>query len=112
MINTIDDFLGTAEPCASFHDARLISVQINYDQRELVSNWSLYVGDPESERERTRPGRLSFSGLLFWVVEPYGQVLDGSRPWLTSYGSLLEAGTDLAKELSERVPQGASAWYL
>jgi hypothetical protein len=50
--------------------------------------------------------------LSFWVVEPRGQILDGSMPWLTSDGPLLEAGTDLAKELSERVPPGASAWYL
>jgi hypothetical protein len=115
MTNSIDDFLGRAEPCASFHDARLISVQINYEQRELVSDWELCVGDPAPEsadRERTRRGRLRLSGVFFWVVEPHDQVLDGSMPWLTSDGPLLEAGTDLAKELAERVPRGAAAWYL
>jgi hypothetical protein len=38
-------------------------------------------------------------------------LLDGSPPWLTSAGPLLEAGTPLAKELSKRVPEGAAAWY-
>jgi hypothetical protein len=116
MIDSIDDFLGTDEPCATFHDARLISAEINYEKGELVSDWDLCVGDPHSPdlaaRQRTRRGRLRCGGLSFWVVEPRGQILDGSMPWLTSDGPLLEAGTDLAKELSERVPPGASAWYL
>jgi len=37
---------------------------------------------------------------------------DSSTPWLTSDGPLLEAGTALAKQLSERVPAAASAWYV
>jgi hypothetical protein len=116
MIDSIDDFLGPEEPCATFHDARLISVEINYERRELASEWELCVGDPESPelaaRERTRRGRLLCSGLCFWVVEPHDPILDGSMPWVTSDGPLLEAGTDLAKQLCARVPPGASAWYL
>jgi hypothetical protein len=119
MVKNIDSFLDAQEPCASFHDALLLSLQINYGRRELVSDWQLCVGNPEApaemDRERTRRGRLRLSGLLFWVVEPlepHRQILDGTTPWLTSDGPLLDAGTALSKTLSEDVPPGAIAWYL
>ena len=119
MTNNIDNFLGTEEPCASFHDARLVSAQINYEQRELVSDWELCVGNPNAPElaasERTRRGRLRLIGLAFWVMEclePQGHILDGYMPWLARDGPLIEAGTDLSRELSARVPEGSSAWYL
>jgi hypothetical protein len=115
MTSTIDFFLDNEEPCASFHDARLISLNLNYERRELVSEWQLCVGNPDaperSKRERSRRGRLRFTGAFFWIIDPHEGLLDGSPPWLTSAGPLLEAGTPLAKELSKRVPEGAAAWY-
>jgi hypothetical protein len=116
MISTIDGFLGPEEACASFHDARLLSLQINYEKRELISEWELCVGDSEaterSDRERTRRGKLQLSGLSFWVVEPHGHLLIDSMPWLASDGPLLDAGTETSKELAKHVPSGASAWYM
>jgi hypothetical protein len=114
---SLDAFLGEEEPCAGFHDARLVSLQINYEQRELLSEWEVCVGDPDApglaERERCRRGRLRFTGLCFWVVDPPNGLLDGSYlPWLTSDGPLSEAGTDTARRLAEILPSGASAWYL
>ena len=116
LANTIDSFLDNEEPCASFHDAGLISLNIDYERRELISEWQLCVGDPDApepaDRERTRRGRLRFSGVFFWIVEPHQGLLDGTPPWLTNDGPLLDAGTPLAETLSKRVPPGAVAWYL
>jgi len=116
MIDSFDRFLGAEEPCACFHDAMLVSLQIHYERRELISEWRLYVGDatdPDRDvRERMRCGRLRLTGLAFWVVEPHDELLDGRGPWLVSDGPLLDAGTDRARELSKLVPPGASAWYL
>jgi len=87
--------------------------QINYEQRELVSDWELCVGSPNAPelaaRERTRRGRLRLIGLAFWVIEtlePQGNILGGYMPWVARDGPLLEAGTDLSRELSARVPPG------
>lgn len=113
---SLDSLLDHQEARASFHDARLCSLQIDYERRELISEWLLCAGDPEaaepSNRERMRRGRLQLSGLLFWIVEPHDEILDGTIPWLTSYGPLSEAGTPLAEALLKRVPAGAIAWYL
>jgi hypothetical protein len=116
LLTTIDSFLDKEEPCATFHDALLISLHIDYERREVSTEWSICVGDPaESElenRERRRRGRLRLMGVVFWTVEPEGGLLDGRPPWLTSDGPLSQAGTPTAHELSKRVPPEATSWYL
>jgi hypothetical protein len=116
MIDGLDCLLGTEERCATFHDAQLISLRIDYESRELVSDWELCIGDPdaadESSREATRRGRLRLTGLSLWGIEPPHELLDGSRPWLASDGPLLDVNTDTARELAKLVPPGASALYL
>ena len=113
---SLDTFLGPEEPCATFHDAELLSLRIDYERRELLSEWELCVGDPgapsQAERERRRRGRLRFTGLCFWVVEPPQEPLDGTRPWLTSDGPLLDVRTESTKRLADLLPPGASGWYL
>jgi hypothetical protein len=114
---TLGAFLGHEEPCATFHDAELLSLVINYERRDLVLEWVLSVGNPDSpspaERERKRRGRLCFTGLCFWVLDPPGELLDESGlPWLTSDGALADAQTDTARRLAGLLPAGASGWYL
>jgi len=91
-------------------------VLVHYERRELVSEWELCVGSPEArelaDRERTRRGRLRFTGVFFWIVEPHEDLLDDSPPWLTNDGPLLDAGTPVAEALSKRVLSGATALYL
>jgi hypothetical protein len=114
---TLDAFLGHEEPCATFHDAELLSLLIDYERRELVSEWVLSVGDPDApsavERERTRRGRLRFSGLCFWVLDSPAALPDESGlPWLTSSGPLADAQTDTAKRLAGLLPPATSGWFL
>ena len=115
LLTTIDSFLDKEEPCATFHDALLISLRIDYERREVTTEWNICVGDPAASPgnpERRRRGRLRLMGVVFWTVEPEGGLLDGTPPWLTSDGPLSEAGTPTALELSKRVPPGATSWYL
>jgi hypothetical protein len=69
----LGDLLGAEEPHATWHHADLLSVEIDYVQRQLVSVWDLLVGDATSnnpsEGERVRRGRLVLTGLLFWATE-------------------------------------------
>jgi hypothetical protein len=102
--NSLDGFLPQDEPGATFHDANLLSLLIDYGRKELPSEWSICVGDPDAaglmERERRRRGRLRFKGLYFWVVEPPENLEDKSRvAWLTSNGPLSDAKTDSATGL-------------
>jgi hypothetical protein len=114
---SLDAFLGAEEPCATFHDAKLVSLLIDYERMELLSEWQLCVGDPRAPdrpgQERSRRGRLRFTGLCFWVVDPPEGLLNGSHlPWLTSDGPLADARTDTAKKLAGLLPSEAKGWYL
>jgi hypothetical protein len=96
---SLDDFLGPEEVCATFHDASLVSLVVDFERKEL--------------RERRRRGRLRFTGLRFWVVDPPDQPLHGSSlPWLTSDGPLLDARTEAATRLAKLLSPGVSGWYL
>jgi hypothetical protein len=114
--NSLDDFLLQDEPSATFHDAELLSLFIDYDRKELLSEWIICVGDPDAdrvERERRRRCRLRFKGLCFWVVEPPRNLEDKSRlPWLTSDGPLAEAKTAEANRLAAILRPDAFGMYL
>ena len=113
----LDNLLAPAEPHGTFHDAMLRCLAINYEEATCAAEFEFHVGDPnasnKAERERTRVGCLSFTGLLFWVSEPPGDVPTepGGSAWLTSDGPLSEAPTEVGKSLSVRVPPKAEAWY-
>ena len=112
----LDGFLGDEEPHATFHDALLVAVSLDYRNDEAVTTWEICVGDPDDSmrtvRERRRTGRLVFSGVAFWVVDPPGS-LDArpGLPRLTQSGRLSDAPTDTAKRLARRLPADASGWY-
>jgi len=114
----LDDLLGPTEPFASFHDAALSVLHIDYEARSLVAEFELCVGDPDAAdrtaRERSRRGRLRLSGLILWAVEPPD--LTGPpavrRPWLTSDGPLDEAPTDAGKGLAGALASDIYCWYL
>jgi hypothetical protein len=112
----MDDLLDEEEPFGTFHDAGLLSVEVDYRTRELTALWSLFVGDPDAPkpaRERQREGRLRLHGLLFWVVEPPSAPTSRDRtPWLTANGPLYEAPTAVGRGLAQSVPPGAVGWYL
>ena len=107
----LDDLLGTTEPHATFHDASLLALRIDYGSRDATLDWELFAGDPDtSERKRTRRARLKLSGLVFWEVEPFHDA--GELPDLADDGPLTALNLPRAMELSRNIPPGALAWYL
>ncbi len=113
----LDGLLGHEEPHATFHDAELLAIRIDYEKRELVARWRLCVGDPDAaekaNRERQREGVLTLQGLAFWCDEP-APAVDGNLepPWLTADGPLSDAPTETGRELAMRLPADTSGWYL
>ncbi|HYN04284.1 MAG TPA: hypothetical protein VE359_17680 [Vicinamibacteria bacterium] len=114
--NGLDGLLGKTEPHATFRDARLVAVSLDYRSNEAITTWELCVGDPDDSmraaRERRRTGRLILSGVAFWVIDPPG-ALDArpGLPWLTGSGPLSELSTEVGKKLARLLPTGASGWY-
>jgi hypothetical protein len=112
-----DSLLGKQEPTGSFHDALLISVEVDYAMSSLVAEFSILVGDPvaadEAARERRRRGRLRLSGLLHWSLEPSAAAASPKGPlWLTSDGRLDQAPTEVGLAISTALPADCIAWYL
>jgi len=56
------------------HDAKLLSLAIDYPRQRLTLDLRIDVGDPDAPdaaaREARRPVRLVFTGLVLCVVDP------------------------------------------
>jgi hypothetical protein len=112
----LDSLLDGKEPHATFHDAELLSVQVDYRRRELIAMWRVCVGDPNAndraERERRREARVTLHDLAIWAMEPPAK-LDpaGGPPWLTADGPLEKSTTTTGQSLAKLLPAGARGWY-
>jgi len=74
MNASLDSLLGDVEPMASFHDAQLIRLRIDFKAATLEADFSICVGDPDAplllDRRRWRSGCLRLSGVRHWSLEP------------------------------------------
>jgi len=90
------DALLHGERHATFHDAALLSIDVDYRARRLVANFEISVGDPDAQdqvtRERRRRGELVIEGLKVWALEPPGELTADTSGglWLTSDGPLAD----------------------
>jgi hypothetical protein len=111
----LDRILDGQEPHATFRDACLVGLGLDYRNNEAVATWNLCVGDPDDSmrvaRERRRTGRLVLSGLAFWVIDP-PMALDTrpGLPWLTEAVPLSEAPTETGRRLARLLPDGTTGW--
>jgi len=107
-----------AEPFASFHDATLSNIHIDYDQRTLSAEFELSVGNPDgtsqAERERTRRAHLNLSDLILWGIEaPDNRDVNNWGPlWLVHDCIMEEATTEKGKELSITLGPDVYAWCM
>lgn len=113
----LEGLLGGEEPHATFHDACLLDIAVNYDARLLSAHIEVCVGDPESTiewvRERRRLGQLSLSGLKLWSIDPPLPESGQLGPlWLTDEGRLSDAPTRTGRELGAAVSSHEAAGYL
>ncbi len=71
-IVTLDE-LAASLP-SGLHDAKLLSLAIDYPRQRLTLDLRINVGDPDAPdtaaREARRPVRMCFTGLLRCVVDP------------------------------------------
>jgi hypothetical protein len=114
----LDDLLDQTEPYATFHDATLHKIKIDYEAHELTAEFKLCVGNPNGktnmERERHRSGTLKVSGLIFWALEPPDNIdtKKWGSLWLTGDGLIEEAPTETAKKLTSISKPEMYGWYL
>ena len=96
-----------------FHDAGIISIELDYVAGTAILRLSLHVGfrdDPEPEREKYQEANLNLSGFCFCSIDPP----DPNYPFLPK-GKPISVGGDPAKAdhlqslpaLSAKLPQGS-----
>jgi hypothetical protein len=87
---SLDALLGNEEPLASFHDAIITDVQVDYSRKRFIGGMQLCVGDPDSRdeaaRERRRRGELVVNDLTLWAIEPPDARSDGLDEGLVAGG--------------------------
>lgn len=113
----LDDLLGSDPPHATFHDAGIERLALDYIASEAVLDCSIRIGDPDAEdeeaREMRRRGRLIFRGLHYCAIDPP----DSSYPY-DNPGSLClsddgSVGSDSVsgERLPANIPAGSFAHY-
>ena len=113
----LDSLLGDEERHATFHDAVITGVQIDYVRKRFVGVMQLSVGDPAASdvaaRERRRRGELVVDELTLWAIEPphAGSLGLGDGLWLSADGILAQAPTDVGKALAQGLSSGGIGWF-
>ncbi len=113
-LTRMDDLIaGLEEPFATFHDATLRGINLDYDNRRLAAEFDIFVAEAKesgkAEREGKRRGVLSLAGLILWATEPPSD--PATEQWLPrwlTYDCLMEEaptvqGRQLAALLREDV---------
>ena len=113
----LDSLLGDEERHATFHDAILTGVEIDYVGKRFVGVMQLSVGDPaasdEAARERRRRGELIVDGLTLWAIDPphTGSSGLGDGLWLSADGMLAQAPTGIGKALAQGLTSDGVGWF-
>ena len=111
---SLDELLGGEEFHATFHDASVRRISVDYQARRWEVHLDVCVGDPDAEdegvREQRRPGTLIVEGLAAWVME--SGVVSGEPLWLTADGPLAQSPTDAGRALAKQHAGAAVGWYL
>jgi hypothetical protein len=114
----LEDLLDRKFPHASFHDALLNRLTLDYLLRTATFDMELCVGNPESEsaeeREAHAKGVLSFKNFIFCTIEapdPGYNFMDEGGLWITSDGPISKLKGDICSDLMDKVPKDAFAHY-
>lgn len=115
--DNLEDIIDYSEPNATFHDADVHSINVDYQNTILVLQMSICVGDPnantEVDREKRRLCEVTFEGLRYWTIglpSPISHEIKGPL-WMTSDGPLKNCPTDDAKGLIKANLPYDIQWY-
>jgi hypothetical protein len=95
-----------------FHDSYITALHVNYAQRTVEMDMNIWVSNLETGGgpDEYQPLKLSLSGLIYFVIEPPGDLyLDTSKPWLVAGGSS-EVATS-PSQLPKSLPAGAFTYW-
>lgn len=95
-----------------FHDARLLSLKLDYTARSAILHMRLLVGTPGSVNpEEFREAVLKVSGLCFCTIEPpnpdHGALLNGSGVRISGYVEDRQSLVTLAGALAKCAPDSS-----
>jgi hypothetical protein len=97
------------------HDAIMRRYVIDYEKRTLEFSLDVWVGNLESkdvsQRERYKPGILSFEGLAYFVIEPSAALDVSIKPLTLSAGDPSTDNIKPSVSLPE-TPEGTFCVYL
>jgi hypothetical protein len=115
-VNTLEALLGSAEPHATFHDAKVVKMAYDPGNGTASLTAELCVGDPDTlspeVRERRRTGVLELGGVAHWHVDRGDQASAVPGVWLADDGPLSEAQGHVAQELARQIQRDQTGWYL
>ena len=113
----IDELFGSDAPHATFHDAWIERLTLDYFVRNAVIDCSICIGNPDSKdaetREARRSGRLKIQGLLYCAIDPPKSSYPHKNSdglWVAGDGPV---GTDgiSGEGLPANLPDGAFVHY-
>lgn len=108
----LDGLLDNIYPYASFHDSILQRIGVDYVKRELKMEFQISIGNPdasvEKELEGCRAGRLTFSELHFFIVEPPDsefQCHEAEGLWMVNYDLMDTEELLQEHKLPQQIPE-------
>jgi len=111
----LESLLDDRYPEASFHDALISRIELDYAKRTAVFRMRLVTDVVESEMVFV-DGTLTFSGLLFFAAEPPRNERiaewDTDALWLVSDGPLPDPEVQLELKLPAKLPDDCFLHYL
>lgn len=114
----LEKLLDKKYPNASFHDALLNNLILDYLSRNAEFHMELCVGDPQSkdadERETHAKKILIFKGFLFCILEapdPTYNFIEKGGLWITGDGPISKLKSVEHADLLKRIPKDSFGHY-
>jgi hypothetical protein len=110
----LDSLLGNEYAHATFHDAEMESIHIDFNTNSIKLRFMIPCGFLTENELSYQRGTLEFQGIAFYSIEPSNydpSANDKPALWITSDGSLPDERVKASAELPSDLPQGAFAHY-
>jgi len=115
-MRTLDSLLDERYEDASFHDAELLSVDVDFVRAIATFEFGIQCRATAPDQQFSlQRGTVEFAGLCFWSVElavcqigPTG----GSSLWITADGPLPDERLEISEIVPSDLPTGAFVHYL